>query len=310
MSTQISDLVSACPSALELSAWHDGEKSERLDSHVPVCARCSGAVRSYSAIDLALHQAVAAPAGLADRIKATCRADLEKPPMISWPMGVGRIGVAAAGVLFIGISSIVFFQNRAGETASPAVAQLPTPVIQVATTTRIPVPAVEAVAASAGKRNTTVLAPAPVPVIEFQPLRLSPIERAPFPSTLLNVSFAGDAFGPGAMTPSMSIMKEAASDTVRHVWVVDDADGAVETLRKSLPNQVALNPLTTRGAARVAYRVLLRDSDVQVLVDKLSAAGFSLVSPALPQPGAVRKLLLQEKPVLYEVEFVQGKVSP
>jgi len=164
--------------------------------------------------------------------------------------------------------------------------------------------------AAAGARNTTLLAPAPVPVVEFQPLRPAPAERPPFPPELLSVSVPGGVFASVPMSLSMSTMREAAANTVRHVWVVTDPEGAVATLKRILPAEVALNPLTTRATSRVAYRVLLRDSAVQALVDKMAAAGFSLVSPALPQPGANQKLLVQDKPVLYEIEFVQGRASP
>lgn len=288
--------LSPCPPSVEISSWYDGQGTEDLGAHVNECARCTRTVKSYRALDQAVRRGVVPRSSLAQQIVAACERDLASRTFILvWPVPVWRVASVAA-LVTLGLGALFLY---AWNPADPMPTRGPDDLAMRTILPAQPPPII------AGVRGAPPAVPAPF--VEFAPLRIAPSTVGPVlqgGSGLLSVSAPGTHLGGAAAGTGLTTLKEATSDSVRHVWVVADATRAVAALRTLLPQGTVLNPLATRGGPRVTYRVLLSDESLQALVDRLAGAGFSLVSPALPQPGARDRLLVQGKPVLYEMEFV------
>ena len=91
--------------------------------------------------------------------------------------------------------------------------------------------------------------------------------------------------------------------SVRHVWVVDDLEAARKIFLETIPRD-SVQLCEKSSAKSLCFRVVLTDSQVQQLVDKLGDTGWALVSPSLPQPGEVDRLRTVDKEVMYIAEVV------
>ncbi len=278
---KIPDTV-ACPSPEELSALHDGNGLPDVAGHAAACAACRKLLADYGVIDAMVARAVNPPADLTARIKAACRAESlrQRKPMAMWPRHYGwRLAAAAAACAAVA-GLLVFFSGESGQRGiRTARAALPP---ELGTT-----PAGDA---AARVNLTDKIGAVHAPELSGRPAA----GASNYGERLRAVGL--DAAGNGVVTlPNVG-------DAVQHVWVVRNSALATNILRRNLPRHAVLTDVSANG--RTLYRIVVIDRDMQALVDRLAAAGFSLVSPSLPQPGANQALGVFGKPVAYTVELV------
>lgn len=291
-----------CPACQDLNVVHDGQSEPAaILAHIETCPDCAAVLAVYRRLDQAVADALRPPAGLAERMKSACRQQSPRQQassrfqgrlVLEWLPGLLR---AAAAVAVIGAAGWL-----AWTTAHPVQTPFATPADTVVFGQPYPAPEPETVAADAA-------VPAePTPADSSD--RFSGTMATAFPeSSLVSpqnlqlVNIAG-----GLTTPAWGDSAGTKLPRrIRHVWVVHDPADAGRRLETALPPGARLDrPRTINSASRNLFRIRLPDRDTQTLVDNLSRAGFSLVSPNLPQPGEGRRLATTGRPVIYEVELV------
>jgi len=266
---------SVCPSPEELSAWVDGYGDPASREHADSCPECQGKLQTYQRLDGAVRAALLPPEGLAERIKLACRELPDKPPA---PIPIWRTalrcaaGVAFASVLIGGLTVLLKRQDQQGQAARLDERQ-------------------EAQAQAARGEERPEAGDAVASDAAADPIRPRDVAKA-----------AAGQGGDGAGHRQYHL----APSRVLHVWVVDDLAESRRRFVASLPEDSS----HTEAAGvedGAAYQVLLPDRELQELVDKLAASGWSLVSPGFPQPGRGAELMGTGRVVRYDVHFVPGK---
>jgi len=291
-----------CPACQDLNVIHDGQSEPAaLLAHIETCPDCAAVLAVYRRLDQAVADALRPPAGMAERVKSVCRQQprnrqapsrFQGRPVLEWLPSLLR---AAAAVAVIGAAGWL-----AWSTAHPVQTPFATPADTVVFGQPYPAPEAEAVAADAA-------APAePPPANNSDRFQDSMAATFPESSVVSPQNLQLVNIGGGLSTPAWG--DSAGSKLprrIRHVWVVHNPADAGRRLETILPPGASLDrPRAANSASRNLFRIRLPDRDTQTLVDNLSRAGFSLVSPNLPQPGEGRRLATTGKPVIYEVELV------
>ena len=284
-----------CPTFADLSAWMDGDGRADVGDHVSTCRACDKTVKFYRKVDQAIVSAMAPSPDLAARITAACEQERGSVLLRFWPTGLWRIAAAAALVIAATLSAYIYFVR-------------PNPVLLQVTATG------ERSLAGAPVEHT-----APVYVAGSVQVGAVPqvddyvwdnegeewVPRGSVRASDLTMATAGVADTAG----SERGVREMA-EAVRHVWVVGDAQKTDRVIRSSLPAELAAQLGALPASRPVTLRMVIKDRDLQGFVDKLSTAGFSLVSPELPQPGEARRILAVGKSVMYEAELVPPAAAP
>jgi len=276
-----------CPKFTELSAWMDGEGATAVGEHVGTCQACDRTVKFFRKVDQAIVCAMAPSPELAARITAACERDRGVQALRFWLIGLGRMAAAAALVITAGIAA--WFYSTKPVPPHAQISNYGKNVIApepVARTTAI---------------GSTVPADA-IPHVDdyvWDDESEEWVPRGSVRAADLTMASAGNT---GASETDRGVREIA--DAVRHVWVVGDVKKTDRIIRKSLPPELAAQLETLTANRPITLRMTFKDRDLQGFVDKLSAAGFSLVSPELPQPGEARRILAVGKPVEYEAELV------
>lgn len=288
-----------CPNVETLSSFGDGDGLEGIEQHVAQCAKCQAALLAFRRIDTAVQRHLQPAPDLAARIKAACVREAAAQSPVLWPVFAWRLVAAAAVAIMAGA---VFYIAAVQTGEAPRLASdmgksdVSVPLAPVVTPSRVvvktPVPAAPTADAVPGPRPAS-LANTIVPIQDLRPTGLGMA-----------------SFSPGLILSGIESTRQSLPDAVRHVWVVADVVNAMKVFKGNLPKGIEPQFVSSLASSRLTYRVLLSDQDLQSMVDKLSAAGFSLVSPALPQPGSNQKLLVSGKPVLYELELVPATAVP
>ncbi len=291
-----------CPACRDLNAIHDGQSdASAILAHIERCPDCAAVLAVYRQLDQAVTTALRPPANLAERIRSTCRQQARHPqtsgrfqgrPLLEWLPSLLR---AAAAVAVIGAAGWL-----AWTTGHPAASAPTAPAPLVAFGQPYPAPEPETMI-------TDAVTPAEPPMMDggsaFPETMAAtfPESSAVAPQELQMVNIAGGM--PAAAWGDNGIAK--LPRRIRHVWVVHDPADAGRRLEAALPPAARLErPRTANSASRNLFRIRLPDRDTQTLVDNLSRAGFSLVSPNLPQPGENRRVATTGRPVIYEAELV------
>ncbi|MEI8079498.1 MAG: hypothetical protein WCH61_07725 [bacterium] len=289
-----------CPACQELNAIHDGQSAPAaVLAHLETCPDCAAVLAVYRRLDQAVAAALRPPASLAERVKSVCRQQSGRSPALG--RGPGRpvlewwpsLRRAAAAVAVIGAAGWL-----AWITAHPAAPPFVAPADTVVFGQPYPAPETETVVADTAAE----------PAATDNRDRFSDSTATAFsesslvsPQHLQLVNVAGDLTTPAWGDSTGTKLPRR----IRHVWVVHDPADAERRLETTLPPGAHLErPRNLNSASRNLFRIRLPDRDTQTLVDNLSRAGFSLVSPSLPQPGEGRRLATTGRPVIYEVELV------
>jgi len=286
MSDETPKLTHECPSRIELSAWLDNESAARIGEHLKTCPMCHATVEQYRRLDQAVKAAVQPSPQLINQIKTNCRQQTFKPAfLLLWPaLPQYAVRLAALVVLLLVVTGLYLYTGR--NSTLPLKATSPTLVkasVPVAPETVIPAPQV---------------ADSPPPAPEA--LQAGSLINT---GELMAVSTTGDAMDSSVYSRQQT---QPIPDYVRHVWIVNNLENGIKTLKAMVPADAACEINPEVGRNRAAFVVLVTDRQIQSLVDGLAGSGFSLVSPALPQPGEKQKVLVSGKTVLYDVEIVPG----
>lgn len=289
-----------CPACQDLNGIHDGQSEPAaLLAHIDNCPDCAAVLTVYRRLDQAIAAALRPSASLAERVKSTCRQQSRRQqargrfqgrPVLEWLPGLLR---AAAAVAVIAAAGWLAW-TTARPAATPAV---PAPAVVFGQP--YPAPEPETLAADAAAETPAAdRGGSGFPDSMADAFPESPVVS---PRNLQLVNIAG-----GLATPAWGDSEGAKLPRrIRHVWVVHDPADAGRRLETALPPGARLERArTVSSASRNLFRIRLPDRDTQTLVDNLSRAGFSLVSPSLPQPGESRRLATTGRPVIYEVELV------
>ncbi|MFA4944274.1 MAG: hypothetical protein WC789_06195 [Lentisphaeria bacterium] len=269
---------SPCPDLESLSAWFDGEEEQEVAAgHVEACPECNRKVDAYGVIRKGVRQGLAPANDLIHRIKAACGREHASRLSRGWaphPFSPLRLAWAAGLVLVAGGLSLLLSRPPRGAQALPVAAGA------AALPSAMPVNVV------------TPAAPKPA-ALAAAPAGDSGVARPVAAGDLRLVSL-------GAPPAAAAAVPQPLPARIRHVWVVGDLAAARGIVGRTLPGQ----PLASTRNGSLRGEVELRDADVVRLVEALQAAGFSLVSPQAPQPGAGQQVAVQGRPVAYAFELV------
>lgn len=271
--------ASDCPSQVDLSAYTDREGAAHVETHLAVCPSCSTVVAFYEHVNGVIKNATAPSESLTERIKSACRREAALERRRQFQLVFWR--AAAAVALLFGLSALYLHQR----TPTAAVA----PVVAAAPNTVSPTPAVAPTAptdVAAAMAEAEAMTGTPGATVDAADLAAAGTGRD------------GSLATPGTM--------HIAPNRVRHVWVVKDLNSSVKLFYSLLPTTAQLAQTEKAGDEGISFRMALPDKELQTLVDNLSTAGMSLVSPVFPQPGEKHKLLANGRNIIYDVEFVPG----
>jgi len=275
-----------CPDVEDLSEVLDGRGSDAAVAHIGVCPRCQAAVDAYRRIDRLTAAAIAPPPYLAERIKAVCRQlPAERPMAMPWRVLTALGYAAAAGVAIVATVAVIRIVSGPSTGALTAAAPAPEVAIPVSR------PAPELPPGT--PENIPIITSSRVPLINDPHLA-----RA-------NASGGSDMSGvDGGFAGERAAVLVPAR--VRHVWVVKDRlPDEEKRLIQSLPEGSSY--VQTRSLPGMnSYQVMMPDHRLQTLVDKLGESGWSLLSPAMPQPGEGRSMILTGRAIRYDVDLVSG----
>ena len=279
-----------CPCVEELSTLHDGQGTAAVAAHAATCAICQSVLASYKKLDSMVVEAVKPSADLAGRIKSRCRheAKNQQRTLVMWPREhAWKIAAAAAACMAVG--GLLMMTPKDSDTQRPGA--------RVAAKPNLPNGNVPSIASTSSSDTR----------IEIQPSGTSRgTIRTPRGTEGSTSGTRTVGVAPAADTDSGIAAIQSVGESVQHVWVVKDVTQAGEIFRANIPrHHSAVTDVSADG--RIMFRIVINDRDMQSFVDRLNNAGLSLVSPALPQPGAAQTMQVFGKSVLYTVEFVPAE---
>ena len=89
-------------------------------------------------------------------------------------------------------------------------------------------------------------------------------------------------------------------------WLVDAATSPLKALKPLMPSQGdVLEYWINQDKPSYRLQLTISDLDLQGLVNQFGQLGYTLISPAAPQPGLFKSLDFTGKTVIYEVDFVK-----
>lgn len=296
----VTDSRKGCPSVEMLNCWHDGEDVPlEVESHLDECEACRRTVDSYRRIDLALAQRLDRIPGddFHHRVKQACQhADRAGMPLLKRIAGPMR---KAAAVAVVG-AGLALLASQLVSNETPTVAanengdRQEAPELNENSVQPNPRESVAAGAAEQFRHDA------------FYGSDLSgrPLTR--------NLVARTNAFGGSALAvASASNLKknQSIADMVTHVWVAPDQELSSQSrnaLARLLPAGAQIvrqqSPESTDSLAFV-----LPDVKLQELVNALHERGYSLVSPAYPQPEEDERTCFTGKKVRYTLRIVHSE---
>ena len=93
--------------------------------------------------------------------------------------------------------------------------------------------------------------------------------------------------------------------SVHHVWVVNDLEKSSEILNEVIPNSCT-RILQERGDNYIKYCLVLKDDQLQRLVDALGKRGWALLPEDQPPPVEPTKLTMAGREIMYSVDIVSS----
>lgn len=286
------DFPQQCPAPEELSAFYDGEcQNTAIGAHIAHCESCRRKIGDFAALDRMLSaQYDCAAETLPQQILSLCAKDSEEhsadAPMQRIPGGekkyftFARIVMRHAAVIAVTAAAstlmtyALFRQTGTAGSATPAAWQ---------STAHVPQNAGYSLADSLRDRQA----------------RPDPRNPVLTHNEIGNVSLDSSASSHPAAAAGEKFL---LPDVVSHVWIVDDAALTAPPAMKGFHWQTVGTPDPAGGTT---YTVTATDIQLQKLVDALHRRpGWSLASPALPQPEGSAQLLFRRQPVKYLLTLV------
>jgi len=297
-----------CPTSEELSAFYDaqarGEESEaqfqRVKEHLAGCEKCRKTLDSYGMIDRLMADALAADDGLAERVKARCRAaELQR----RW-RSIGR--VAAVVAVVIGVMAGVWLSERkesGGEIAQATTGDRSDGIATALTeTSETPL--------------TNVAKEPPVAPLSDEWLTWhEPTSESVQASLSHNGMSDKDIRTVGMQHGNQRKLggqggAAEINDAVRHIWMVDDLAASRELFTTFAKRSGVKTAFADKDGRLIVQFRGLTDRQLQGLVEQLNARKWALVSPMLPQPKQWERVKFTGKPVTYTVWAVEKAKKP
>ena len=259
-------------------------------------------VRAYRRADDAIKAAAVPPADLAARIRAACaNLPAEQPAIIRlpWPMSIWRYAAAVAAVVVlvcaVAYSVMSGSKPHSGQAAMakgaserPELASNRQPGLPPAGDRADPAPEASAGSPVTARAETEVIGSEELAMIDTDGRR------------------GGSANPPTYHDPASRNEPVPLPVRVHHVWVVKDYARSRDFFLKNLPARTSCTQTSTASDS-ASVEVILQDRQLQELIDRLAASGWSLLSPGLPQPGQSQQLQATGRTVCYAVDFVRGR---
>ncbi len=271
----------ACPTAEQISHWHDGEGEQNLHEHLAQCPKCRALADHYARIDRAICARLSAhDQELADRIVRGCRC---RPRTQDLFFNLLR----AAAVLMIILGLAGMFLQR--EPSAPPTLTTESP----ATLHQGGLDGLEGdylVLIKIGDQLRPLHGPR---LAEPRPRTVYPVEAR---ERLVGIEQARRQ----AMPSPVVLPRD-----VRHVWVVGDLAESRQKLLNLLPEGTRCSmPRATEGQA-MEFTFWLGEEQVQTLVDRMAdELGWALVSSELPQPGQGTRLISRGGEIQYTCNLI------
>lgn len=314
-----------CPCDEDLEAFELGIAEDDVKKHIENCPECRSRLETIRRIDAMVVEAIKPPDDIAERVmKAVASGRKEHDWNVSpvsnrmWFRAVAVIAVlcVCTALYFVNSNSsdghAVALENSI-DGASDAIALAEPPVVMapvVAAKEMMTRPAAKVmakemsvaqdmdVARSNQENNEADLL---LGNREYAP-RTAPAQKALRASkgefSLAGI-YANKAKG------DTSINKRFIIDQgLRHVWSVDDLEAAEDFMENvAKANKKLYQIANDKNSCSVS--ICLKDTELQELVDKLKERGWSLLTPALPQPGKADDIAFTGKNVFYRLELVE-----
>ena len=281
-----------CPSAEELSEYFDGfsPRAEEIKAHLAECASCRKSIDAYATLDTLISEETKAPEALEQKIIAACLADGEQREADASIAGI--IGEARAR------------QSRAWSFMRYAALFIATAAIASLITLRI----------TQNKPQLAVVS-APVAMSADAPdgnYGYSLAERlSEHRNSALNANNleAVSVNGGNARNHKNTAERKLTilPDVVSHVWHSNDTAAAAKFLTHL--KGVKFTELGEGDELGIrTFTCTASDTDLQALTNTLyKQPGWSLLSPALPQPNEDSKIFFRNRPVKYVVTLVSDE---
>jgi hypothetical protein len=244
-------------------------------------AGAASVAEAYRRIDDAVLRSLACPP---DQEAAIIAGSVKRVRELKRPKTLQYVLQAVAGIAAAAIIVFAWRSTQAPQVSEPVVAVLPDvadDTVTATTSTAAPRPMV----------GTTVAEPllGTVRLGDMTLVSAGPVAR-PEISNRTPVATADDD----------------VAGSVRHVWLVKDATAPLKWLRPLLPgHEDTLDHWINTNSDTYRLQLTLTDRELQGLVNQLASQGFALLSPDAPQPGLFRQGTFTERPVVYEVHFVE-----
>ncbi len=318
-----------CPSDDEIEAYELGIADGSVAGHVEACQACQERLKSIALLDRMVAEAIRPPEGLAERVKAAVARDAARPHA-HWGLSyfAGWRGAAVA-VLVVAICAWAYRVGigRGADESDEAVAVESPAGLPLLPTYDVAGDDDGAIAISKLKMNDSTVAYNDVAKVATAPLAaLNKSTAAPLrnrqvaegkPAATNGARMAESHVAPGDLRLAgmyNSRIDGSSNDGagrrsmlgggVTHVWSVDALPEAMELLRHVAEVNGKKMAEETKGEVSSVFMVLA-DTEVQELVDRLKEHGWSLLSPALPQPGKSSEMAFMGRDVLYRMDLVE-----
>lgn len=283
-----------CPSDEVLEDFYCFHEDKDVENHVENCRKCRERLASFSKIDEMVSDLIAPPDGLADRIKAAVHnGDAESiAPFPWWRNKIWSTLASAAAVLVIVFSIAVSLAPEQSQSNS------------------------ENTIATAKNNSTNTISDSGNFQVSHQTKSIKP-ENKDLPKTLALQTVLPDNYSRTRLVginekkhlspPSQIDLEYSIPAKVRHVWTVNNVESAKNLLTQYAKLNGKIIDKSNQHNGKNDVVMVLTDTELQDLVDKLFQEKWSLLSPDLPQPNKKDKMRFFNKPVEYTLNIVPQK---
>ncbi len=298
-----------CPDREALSLYCDGILGPDTEEHrhIGQCPECLARVEAYRAMGRMIRKGLesSADADLVDRIRRDLRRRLAEDKATSVPFQLLVMRAAAAAMVVF----TVYFVAKVGLVDDGAYTAETGVSVPVASEGAEP----ETDANTAPSKTTSA-------EVEFvkdggsRPVHPSPdagrnaVGIADMKNASTDAGKPPSSFVSPADTPNAQKVAPIPK-IVRHVWVVKDIDKADKKLREVVGGAVAKDRIKARKLKDDREKIVVKKIDKNSLVNivkALASEGYSLMTPAEPQPEADRFEGNASDPVKYYIDLVRG----
>ena len=263
-------LENNCPDFEELSAWHDKESETDYTSHVAKCSDCQTALEDIKKIDNGLSDLLSS-AQPREGFKEKLLSSAAQPPknelrIVSHILKLAAVLAAAFALNYL------TDQKDSPESNELTVKSTVAP-----------------------KKHT-------VPVMLADSSEMTNIKPI---SDGLKTSIPEQDFQLVSMNEKTAVTEAVQiNSTVKHVWLTEDPAAALVLIEKQMNS---LNVLDKRKDKAGSYHLTIQMQEQELIknVDWLAKQGFSLVSPAAPQPGTNILSKTPENTIIYNISVIK-----